>query len=499
MQIASSVRGTDVAKAPAQEARAPKPLRISRMVTVSILFACEAMIVPTMGIASHEMLASHQLPSEAWPIGTGMMHATLILLGTIAFLASTWLCGGYRPGIGDGLVRSLTVMFTGGAIAALSLAALIYATSGDSWSQWSWFWTWITTSSGALIGVRIIDSIMVNRLAKAGDFDRNIVIFGVGDIGQQLLGNYFADAPDEERIVGVFDDRAERSPDYCCGYEILGDIDDLIEFARDTVVDEIIVALPVDAYDRLAKVFAKLRELPVDVLVTLPTLRVNGEPLALNERCGMPVAKVMQRPLTDWKLIGKELEDRILGLLILILISPILLVIAVLIKLESPGPVFFRQMRYGYNNRMIEVLKFRSMRHDLSDANAEKLTTKNDPRVTKLGAILRRTSLDELPQFINVVRGEMSIVGPRPHARSAKAGGLLYHDAVADYPVRHKVKPGITGLAQISGWRGETRTVEQIQRRVEHDIAYINNWSLLTDLKIIVLTILTGFGGRNAY
>jgi lipopolysaccharide/colanic/teichoic acid biosynthesis glycosyltransferase len=156
-------------------------------------------------------------------------------------------------------------------------------------------------------------------------------------------------------------------------------------------------------------------------------------------------------------------------------------------------------MRYGYNNRLIEVLKFRTMRHDLSDANAERLTTRDDPRVTKLGAVLRRTSLDELPQFINVVRGEMSIVGPRPHARSAKAGGLLYHDAVADYPIRHKVKPGITGLAQISGWRGETRTVEQIQRRVEHDIAYINNWSLLTDLKIIVLTIFTGFGGRNAY
>jgi lipopolysaccharide/colanic/teichoic acid biosynthesis glycosyltransferase len=161
--------------------------------------------------------------------------------------------------------------------------------------------------------------------------------------------------------------------------------------------------------------------------------------------------------------------------------------------------VFFKKMRYGYNNRLIEVWKFRTMRHDLTDRDAERLTTRNDPRVTKLGAFLRRTSLDELPQFINVVRGEMSIVGPRPHARSAKAGGLLYQDAVADYPVRHKVKPGITGLAQVSGWRGETRTVEQIQRRVEHDIAYINNWSLLTDLKIIVLTIFTGFGGRNAY
>jgi exopolysaccharide biosynthesis polyprenyl glycosylphosphotransferase len=213
----------------------------------------------------------------------------------------------------------------------------------------------------------------------------------------------------------------------------------------------------------------------------------------------VPVVTVMHRPLTDWKLIAKECEDRILGFAILVLISPLLAVIGLLIKLESPGPALFKQMRYGYNNRLIEVWKFRTMRHDLTDKDAERLTTRNDPRVTKLGAFLRRTSLDELPQFINVVRGEMSIVGPRPHARSAKAGGLLYQDAVADYAVRHKVKPGITGLAQVSGWRGETRTVEQIQRRVEHDIAYINDWSLMKDLKIIVLTIFTGFGGRNAY
>jgi polysaccharide biosynthesis protein PslA len=499
MQFASSIRGTEVTQAPIPATRAPQPFRVSRLVTIGALFVCEAAIVPMMGVASHEMLASHQLPSEAWPIGTGMMHATMILLGTIAFLISVRLCGGYRSHAADNLALSLAVMFTGGAVAALSLAALIYATSGDSWSQWSWFWTWVATCSGALAGTRIIHSIAVSRLAKSGAFTRNIVIFGVGDIGQKILGVYLADGPEDERIVGVFDDRAGRSPDFCCGYEVIGDIDDLVEFARDNVVDEVIVALPVDADDRLAKVFARLRELPVDVFVALPTVRIAGEPMPLDERGGIPVVKVMQRPLTDWKLIGKELEDRILGLLILILISPLLVAIAIMIKLESPGPVLFRQLRYGYNNRLIEVLKFRTMRHDLSDADAEKLTTKNDPRVTKLGAVLRRTSLDELPQFINVVRGEMSIVGPRPHARSAKAGGLLYQDAVAEYPIRHKVKPGITGLAQISGWRGETRTVEQIQRRVEHDIAYINNWSLLTDIKIILLTIFTGFGGRNAY
>lgn len=181
------------------------------------------------------------------------------------------------------------------------------------------------------------------------------------------------------------------------------------------------------------------------------------------------------------------------------MITPLLAAIAALIRLDSPGPVLFRQKRHGLNNELIEVLKFRTMYHHASDPNAAQLTRRNDPRVTRIGAFLRRTSLDELPQFINVLRGEMSVVGPRPHAVSAKAGGLLYADAVRNYNWRHRMKPGITGWAQVSGWRGETERVEQIQKRVEHDIYYIENWSVLMDLQIILSTILGGFAGKNAY
>ena len=155
-----------------------------------------------------------------------------------------------------------------------------------------------------------------------------------------------------------------------------------------------------------------------------------------------------------------------------------MLAIAMLIKLDSPGPVLFRQKRYGFNNQLIEVFKFRTMYTHMTDHNAEQLTRRNDPRITRLGAFLRRTSLDELPQFLNVLRGEMSIVGPRPHALSAKAGALLYQDAVKYYDARHRVKPGITGWAQVNGWRGETDTVEQIRKRVEHDLYYIEHWSI---------------------
>jgi exopolysaccharide biosynthesis polyprenyl glycosylphosphotransferase len=214
---------------------------------------------------------------------------------------------------------------------------------------------------------------------------------------------------------------------------------------------------------------------------------------------GHTFLNVVDRPLGEGRWAIKALEDRVLGAAILTMIAPILLAISIAIKCDSRGPVFFRQKRYGYNNTLIEVWKFRTMYTEMTDANAEQLTRRNDPRITRIGAFLRRTSLDELPQFINVVRGEMSIVGPRPHALSAKAGTLLYQEAVKYYDARHRVKPGITGWAQVNGWRGETDTVEQIRKRVEHDLYYIDNWSIFLDLRIILRTILGGFTGRQAF
>ena len=197
--------------------------------------------------------------------------------------------------------------------------------------------------------------------------------------------------------------------------------------------------------------------------------------------------------------VAKVIEDRVLAVLFLAMASPLLLLIAVAIKLDSPGPVLFRQMRLGFNDRLIEVLKFRTMRVESQDATAARLATRDDPRVTRIGRVLRRLSLDELPQLWNVLRGDMSIVGPRPHALHAKAADLLYHEVVQNYAARHRVKPGITGWAQVNGWRGETDTVEKIQRRVEHDLAYIENWSLAFDLRIILLTFVFGFVHKNAY
>ena len=195
----------------------------------------------------------------------------------------------------------------------------------------------------------------------------------------------------------------------------------------------------------------------------------------------------------------KTIEDRVLATFMLVALLPLLAIIAVAIKLDSRGPVLFKQRRYGFNDNLIQVVKFRTMHTDMVDADAERLTTKGDDRVTRVGRLLRATSLDELPQLLNVLAGDMSLVGPRPHALAAKAGGKPYEQAVQHYASRHRVKPGITGWAQVNGWRGETDTVEKLRKRVEHDLYYIDNWSIWLDLLIIARTAAVPFGDRNAY
>ena len=204
-------------------------------------------------------------------------------------------------------------------------------------------------------------------------------------------------------------------------------------------------------------------------------------------------------PFKGWSPLIKRIEDLVLASLALLLLSPLMLGVALAIKLDSPGPVLFRQKRYGYNNRLIEVYKFRSMYHQMADAHAERQTTKGDSRVTRVGAFIRRTSLDELPQLLNVLLGSMSMVGPRPHATATKAAGILFEEAVETYSARHRVKPGITGWAQINGYRGETDTLEKIEKRVEFDLEYIENWSVWFDLYILFRTLPAVAFSKEAY
>ena len=244
----------------------------------------------------------------------------------------------------------------------------------------------------------------------------------------------------------------------------------------------------------------KLWVLPVDIRLSAHSNKLRFRPRAYSYIGNLPVLDVFDKPITDWDVVMKWLFDKLVGSAMLIGAAPLMLLTAIAIKFDSRGPVFFKQKRYGFNNELIEVYKFRSMYVDKCDATASKLVTKDDARVTRVGRFIRKTSLDELPQLINVViKGDLSLVGPRPHAVHAKAEDRLYDEAVDGYFARHRVKPGITGWAQVNGWRGETNTHEKIQRRVEHDLYYIENWSVVFDFYILAKTPFALAKSENAY
>jgi Undecaprenyl-phosphate glucose phosphotransferase len=278
-------------------------------------------------------------------------------------------------------------------------------------------------------------------------------------------------------------------------------VDDLVEFARRTRVDLVIFSLPIMAEGRILQMLKKLWVLPVDIRLSAHSNKLRFRPRSYSYLGNVPVLDVVDRPITDWDVVMKYLFDKIVGGLALICAAPLMLLVAIAIKLDSRGPVFFKQRRHGFNNELVEVYKFRSLRADMTDHSVQKSVTKDDPRVTRVGRFIRKTSIDELPQLINVVfKGNLSLVGPRPHALQAKAADRLYDEVVDGYFARHRVKPGITGWAQINGWRGETDTQEKIQHRVEHDLYYIENWSVLFDLYIVLMTPIRMLARReNAY
>jgi len=364
-----------------------------------------------------------------------------------------------------------------------------------------WAATWFGSALLFLYGGRLLLSALVRHWTREGRLVRRTVIVGGGGAGETLIHALEAQRDSDLVIRGVFDDRSDdRSPASVAGQSKLGTVDDLVEFARRTRIDLLLVSLPITAEERVLQMVRKLWVLPVDIRLAAHTSKLRFRPRAYSYIGNVPVLDVLDRPIADWNYVAKWLFDRVVGGLLLIAALPVMALCALAIKLDSRGPVFFQQKRYGFNNELIEVFKFRSMYVDATDATAAKLVTKNDPRVTRVGRVLRKMSLDELPQLINVaIKGDLSLVGPRPHALHAKAENQLYDEVVDGYFARHRVKPGITGWAQINGWRGETDTNEKIQRRVEHDLYYIENWSVFFDCYILARTPFALLFAENAY
>ncbi|MCY1663932.1 undecaprenyl-phosphate glucose phosphotransferase [Rhizobium sp. SL86] len=351
-----------------------------------------------------------------------------------------------------------------------------------------------------LVGTRHLMAFGIRNWSRNGIMERRAVIVGGGQPAKDLVRALEQQADNDIRICGIFDDRGSaRSPDVVAGYPKLGTFGELVEFARLARIDMLIIALPASAEQRILQLVKKLWVLPVDIRLAAHAQRLRFRPRAYSHVGSVPMLDIFDKPLRDWDSVAKRVFDLTFSILALALAWPVMIACAIAVKATSKGPVFFVQKRHGFNNEVIDVLKFRSMYTELSDPTAKKAVTKNDPRVTPVGRFLRKSSLDELPQLFNVLRGELSLVGPRPHAVHAQTGERKYVDVVESYFARHRVKPGVTGWAQINGLRGELDSDEKIRARTAYDLHYIENWSLWLDLKILFLTPIRLLNTENAY
>lgn len=363
-----------------------------------------------------------------------------------------------------------------------------------------WFIVWYVGGVIALGVSSALTALATRRLTRAGRLQKRAVILGGGTMAETLITALEETGGNELAILGIFDDRNDdRSPENQQGFPKLGNTSDLVDFARSTAIDLVIVALPPTAEVRILQLLKKLWVLPVDIRLSAHSSKLRLRPRSYSYIGRVPFLDLFDRPITGWSQVSKRVFDVTIASLAIIALSPVMLGTAIAVRKTSKGPILFRQPRYGFNNEVISVMKFRSMYADQADIKAEKVVTRGDPRVTPVGRFIRKTSIDELPQLFNVLKGDLSLVGPRPHAVNAHTEHKLWEEVVDGYFARHKVKPGVTGWAQINGWRGEVDTPDKIQARVEHDLYYIENWSVLFDLYILMLTPIRILNQENAY
>jgi Undecaprenyl-phosphate glucose phosphotransferase len=363
----------------------------------------------------------------------------------------------------------------------------------------SWVALWLVASLVLTALMRSVVATNVLSLRKKGAFTQSVAIFGAGPLADRLNRHLRETKADGVQLLGVFDDR----PAGVTGSSTwpAGSFDALVELSRRRTIDWILIALPADEEVRVQAIVARLEGLssaialcPQNVGFKLPGKRVDYT------RNGMPVMLLADRPMQRWDAVVKAAEDAILGRILIVLLLPVFALIALAIKLDGPGPIVFKQRRHAFNNAEFDIYKFRTMRVSADAAGGPlQQTLRFDQRVTTVGRFLRATSLDELPQLFNVLKGEMSLVGPRPHAVNMRTEDLLGSEITDKYPHRHRVKPGMTGWSQVNGARGATTTTAQLRRRVGLDLMYIDNWSLWLDLKILVLTCREVLKRTNAY
>lgn len=444
------------------------------------------------------ILAPTLVRTQTWPT-----HYTVaLLLAIIAFFALAGLANLYRPWRGESISRQLIRVLLVWSATLFVLLGAAYLTKTTAQYSRVAMTTWLLATPLALLGWRAIARLLFIRLLAHEEHRRNVVVWGSGDIADQLLRRIQGSPSLGLRLVDYIqsDEQDSATPDQNDPQDYIGE--DRISAEEELELrakrgDYSILYITLNSINkaRVADLLDRLSDTTVSVYMVPDYFTSNIMHGQWSSLEGIPLVSAFDTPFwggTSWL---KRIQDLAICTLLLPLIALPMLLIALLVKLTSPGPALFKQQRYGLDGRPIRVLKFRTMTV-AEDGENVRQAMRNDPRVTKLGSFLRRTSLDELPQFINVLRGEMSVVGPRPHA---VAHNEIYRTKVKGYMLRHKVKPGITGWAQINGWRGETDDIAKMEARVEHDLWYIRNWTFALDLRIILLTVVRGFSGERAY
>lgn len=381
-----------------------------------------------------------------------------------------------------------------GMVIAVLVITLFATKVGTEFSR-LWVGRWAVAGFLALIVFRITIRGGLRLLRRHGFNLRFVAIAGAGDLGRDVARRLAASPWTGLKVVGLYDDDPRVQRQELEGVPVRGGLHRLPQDVAELGIDQVWIALPLQHGKQVSALVKHLSRLPVQVTFVPDIYGFQLLNHSIGEVAGFPIIHLMKSPLSGAKGVVKEIEDRILASLILLAASPLMLLIFLGIKLSSPGPVFFRQLRGGLQGERIWVWKFRTMKHQPEQPADVVQAIPGDTRITALGALLRRTSMDELPQFFNVLKGDMSIVGPRPHAVEHDE---FYRRQIDAYMLRHHVKPGITGWAQINGWRGETGEILKMEMRIKHDLYYINNWSLWFDLRIIFMTVFMIFIDKNA-
>jgi len=421
----------------------------------------------------------------------------------IAILLAILLCLGLFPQFGlyhswRGRSRYLQIRIITSVVFVLfaCLVLIAFMTKTSALFSRQWIAVWALSSWILLIANRIVLGQILRLMREKGFNHKRIIILGAGDLGRNVLDRINEALWTGLDVVAFLDDNNTLHDKEINGIKVEGGLSRIESLVRELNIDEVWITLPLWAEKRVKEILNDLKHSTATIRYVPDIFGFRLMNHAVTEIVGLAVIDLSGSPIWGINRFFKYVEDFFLALVFLFITSPVMLCIAIGIKLTSKGPIIFKQTRHGFDGRTIKIYKFRTMVVHTEKDNCITQASRNDPRVTKLGAFLRATSLDELPQFFNVLQGRMSIVGPRPHA---VAHGELYKNQIDDYMKRHKVKPGITGWAQINGWRGETDTLQKMEKRVEFDLYYIENWSLWFDLKIIFMTLFKIFSRENAY